>query len=168
MDYENLSEVDQAKTDYELASIGFEIGAGGIAGLARGGTALARLRALRALIQGGGKSATLPADVLRLAEANLTNSGRTVLGSFSGYIDKARARGASFFDIGNRWDSLTPAQRWAANQHFLDKIAASGDRVLLSIPKRQIQEGTYLAREIDYLVRVKGYRWINQWALVPP
>jgi hypothetical protein len=103
--------------------------------------------------------------IVNLAEANITNSGKTVLGHFPGYIDKAKAKGASFFDIGDAWDSLTGAQRWAANTHFLDKIADAGDQVLLSLPKGQIREGSYLAREIDYLINVKGYKWINQWAL---
>jgi hypothetical protein len=100
----------------------------------------------------------------QLAEANITNSGKTVLGHFPGYIDKAKARGASYFDIGNAWDSLTDAERWAANAHFLDKIAEQGDQVLLSLPKSQIREGSYLAKEIKYLIS-KGYRWINQWTL---
>ena len=103
--------------------------------------------------------------IANLAEANITNSGKTVLGHFPGYINKAKARGASYFDIGDAWDSLTDAQRWAANKHFLDKIADAGDQVLLSLPKGQIREGSFLVKEIEYLINKKGYRWINQWAL---
>jgi hypothetical protein len=100
-----------------------------------------------------------------LAESNITNSGKTVLGHFPGYIDKAKAKGASFFDIGKAWDLLTDAERSAANTHFLEKIAAKGDQVLLSLPKSQIREGSSLADEVEYLIKEKGYRWINQWTL---
>lgn len=106
-------------------------------------------------------------DVARLAESNITASGDTVLGSYPGYITKANSRGASYFDIGDTWNTLTPAQRTAANNHFLDVISARGDRVLLSTPKTQIQAGTALADEIAYLTSEKGYVWANQWSLRP-
>jgi RHS repeat-associated protein len=112
---------------------------------------------------GGG--ADLSDDIVKLAEQHLTNSGDTVLGSYPGYITKANAKGASYFDIGNAWDSLTPAQRTAANNHFLDVIASRGDRVLVSTPKLQIRSGTALSSEIQYLTGEKGYVWVNQWSL---
>lgn len=108
-------------------------------------------------------------DTIRTAsEANVTNSGQTVLGHFPGYIEKAKARGASYFDIGDAWDSLSDAQRTAANQHFLDRIAANGDTVILSLPKTKIRPGSSLAWEVQYLITEKGYRWINQWSMVAP
>ena len=110
----------------------------------------------------------LPNDVLQLTERNLTNSGDAVLGSFPGYIEKAQARNASYFDIGKTaWDSLSDTQRWAANRHFLDIVSSRGDRVLLSIPKTKIESGTWLAREVQYLTKERGYVWVNQWALKP-
>ena len=117
----------------------------------------------------------LPDDVLQLAEQNLTDSGLTVLGSFRAtpgklnYIQKARQRGASYFDVGKAWDDLVSrGLNWDANRHFLDVISSRGDDVLLSIPKSEIVPGKYLAREVQYLVSEKGYRWINQWKLVAP
>jgi hypothetical protein len=105
-----------------------------------------------------------------LATANITDSGDTVLGSFAGspnYIGKAQALGASYFDIGGGWDALSPAERTAANDYCLDQIAARGDRVLLSTPKLQIQSGTALSNDIQYLTQDKGYVWVNQWSLRP-
>lgn len=105
-------------------------------------------------------------DVVGLAERNITNSGDTVLGHFPGYIAKANSKGASYFDIGDAWNGLTPAQRWSANTHFLDTRIAAGDRVLLSVPKGDIRPGSYLAQEVQHLTS-NGYRWTNQWSLVP-
>jgi hypothetical protein len=105
-------------------------------------------------------------DVVGLATRNITNSGDTVLGHFPGYLTKANSKGASYFDIGDAWNGLTPSQRWAANTHFLDTRIAAGDRVLLSVPKGDIRPGSYLAQEVQYLTS-NGYRWTNQWSLVP-
>ena len=105
-------------------------------------------------------------DVMRLAEQNITDSGDTVLGHFPGYIEKAQARGASYFDIGDAWEGLTDAQRWAANKHFLDTRIAAGDRILLSQVKNTINSGSYLEQEVKYLLD-NGYKWVNQWALKP-
>jgi hypothetical protein len=112
----------------------------------------------------------LSPEVTALSEAHLTDSGTTVLGRFApggGYIAKAQATGASYFDIGDAWDALTPAERTAANDHFLDVIAERGDRVLLSTPKGQIGGSGALADEIAYLTQEKSYVWVNQWSLRP-
>jgi hypothetical protein len=91
--------------------------------------------------------------VNKLAEANITNSGKTVLGKHiegGGYIKKAQDTGSSYFDNGNKWDKLSPKQRWNANKHFLDKISAKGDEINLSTPKGKIIKGKYLDKEINY------------------
>lgn len=108
-------------------------------------------------------------DILRLTERNLTNTGDTVLGSYPGYINKANARGASYFDIGKpAWDALgDDALRWKANQHFLDIVSSRGDRILLSAPKSKIQPNTWVVREVEYLTQERGYVWVNQWSLRP-
>jgi len=120
-------------------------------------------------ISGASPKIVLPKDVLLLSEANITQSGKTVLGHWDpktgGYITKAEQRGASYFDLGSRWDGLTAAQRTAANQHFLDVIAARGDDILLSVPKTKIRYPSALADEIKYLTEEKGYSWVNQWSL---
>lgn len=122
-----------------------------------------RVKSLRVAAKG---VSGLSDDVVGLATRNITNSGDTVLGHFPGYITKANSKGASYFDIGDAWNGLTPSQRWAANTHFLDTRIAAGDRVLLSVPKGDIRPGSYLAQEVQYLTS-NGYRWTNQWSLVP-
>ncbi len=106
-------------------------------------------------------------DIGSLALRNITHSGDAVLGHFPGYINKANARGASHFDIRDAWNSLSDAERWLVNTHFLDTVADRGDRVLLSLPKTIIRAESYLAKEVQYLTSEKGYVWINQWALKP-
>lgn len=101
----------------------------------------------------------LPKSVIKLSEANITNSGRTVLGSFPGYIQQAKATGSSYFDIGNTWNDLSNEQRWAANVHFLDTIAAKGDVVNISTAKAAIRSDSILADEIRHLINNRGYQW---------
>ena len=105
-----------------------------------------------------------------LAEQHITNSGTTVLGHWSLYIERAHELGASYFDIGpGEWDALVKSGRdpWLLNEHFLANRVAAGDRILLSIEKSMIREKSYLEDEIAYLER-QGYRWVNQWSLHPP
>ena len=109
-------------------------------------------------------------DIKKLAEMHITNTGKTVLGHYDpvtgGYIAKAQRINASYFDIGKAWDLLSPAERKAANIHFLDIIAERGDQVYLSVPKYQIRPNSSLSFEIDYLIKFKGYVWVNQWSLI--
>ena len=113
-----------------------------------------------------GMPEVLPQEIRRLAEGNITDTGET-MGHFPGYITKANSRGASYFDIGDAWNHLNDEQRWAANRHFLDTIAARGDQVNLSLPKQQIRPGSWLEKETKYLIETKGYVWVNQWTLRP-
>lgn len=109
----------------------------------------------------------LSPEIDALSEAHVTDSGTTVLGRFLVYIAKAQSLGASYFDIGDAWNSLSPAEQTAANNHFLDVIAGRGDRVLLSVPKGEVPTTGPLADEIAYLTDEKGYVWVNQWSLRP-
>jgi len=128
---------------------------------------------LKNVVKGGKKTIKLTNRVKKLAESNITDLSTTVLGSYKAklgklnYIQKAKKLGASYFDVGKAWDDLVKiGVEWEADKHFLDVIAKKGDDILLSIPKTKIKPGSYLAREISYLVKEKGYKWINQWKLV--
>jgi len=110
----------------------------------------------------------LSPEIKALSEANITDNGRTVLGSYPGYIEKAQRIGASYFDVGDVWSTLTPAQRTAANQHFLDIVTDAGNHIYLSVPKMSINPESALADEVKYLTGEKRYQWINQWSLKPP
>lgn len=100
-----------------------------------------------------------------LSEANINNSGITVLGHHPGYLEKAIKKKASYFDVGKNWDNMTDIQRGVANVNFLDVIADRGDDIILSVAKKEIRPGSSLANEIKYLIDYKGYKWVNQWSL---
>ncbi len=59
---------------------------------------------------------------------------------------------------------LPPAQRWAANGHFLDLIIAKGDKVILTVARDKIKATSDLAKEVRYLIR-KGYHWVDEFTL---
>ncbi|TGK34827.1 hypothetical protein EHO66_00050, partial [Leptospira kmetyi] len=105
--------------------------------------------------------------IKELAEANLTDTGKTVLGHFPGYIDKAQVKGSSYFDVGDNWNLMTPVEREAANMHFLDVVTERKDQILLSVPITKIQPNSALEAEVKYLIEKKGYVWVNQWSLKP-
>ncbi|OMB91028.1 hypothetical protein [Mycobacterium colombiense] len=115
----------------------------------------------------------MPPELRALSEQHLTGSGETVLGPFrhpSGgpsYIDFAQQRGASYFDIGDAWNSATPIQRLAANQHLLDLTIMNRDKVTLSVPFYRVAPDTYTGAELRYL-EAHGYRRVGENTLVPP
>jgi RHS repeat-associated protein len=110
---------------------------------------------------------TLSDDIVRLADQHLTGSGETVLGHYADdYIGLAQSRGASYFDIGDAWNGLTPAQQWAANQRVLDAAIANGDRIILATARTNIRYPSALADEIQYLTG-RGYVWLDDFTLVP-
>jgi len=106
-------------------------------------------------------------DLARLADSHLTGSGETVLGhGTDDYVGLAQSRGASYFDIGDTWNDLSPAQRWAANQRVLDAAIGNGDRIILATSRQNIRFPSVLADEIQYLAS-NGYTWLDDTTLVP-
>lgn len=108
-----------------------------------------------------------------LSEQHLTGSGETVIGPYapeggaSSYVDVARQRGASYFDIGNAWDESTDVQRLAANQHVLDAAIANRDTITLSVSFGKIGPNTFTGAEIRYL-ESHGYQRMGMNTLIPP
>ncbi|HEV7580479.1 MAG TPA: NAD(+)--arginine ADP-ribosyltransferase [Mycobacterium sp.] len=112
-------------------------------------------------------------QLLALSEQHLTGSGETVLGPFKprggglSYIDFAELHRASYFDIGDAWESATPIERLAANQHVLDIAIARGDTVTLSVPFGKIDPNSFTGAEIRYL-ESHGYHRAGNDKLIPP
>ena len=95
------------------------------------------------LSQAGGVSQKM----INLTESNITSNGKTVLGHWPEYIDKAKGMNASYFDLGNAWEANSGP---IANKYFLDIISNRGDQIFLSVPKMQIRAGSQLVDEINY------------------
>ncbi len=115
----------------------------------------------------------MPPELLGLSEQHLTGSGETVLGPFKppnggpSYIEVADGRNASYFDIGDAWNSYTPAEQMAANQHVLDIAIANRDKITLSVPFGKVDLNSFTAAEIRYL-EAHGYHRVGNNILMPP
>ncbi|GAA4537642.1 hypothetical protein [Mycobacterium paraffinicum] len=112
-------------------------------------------------------------ELRAMSEQHLTGSGETVLGPFRppdkgpSYIDVAQQHGASYFDLGDAWNSLSWTERLAANQHVLDVAIANRDRVTLSVPFYRVGPDTFTAAEVRYL-EAHGYQRVGDNVLLPP
>ncbi|OBE93901.1 hypothetical protein [Mycobacterium sp. 852002-10029_SCH5224772] len=112
-------------------------------------------------------------ELRAMSEAHLTGSGETVLGPFRppgggpSYLQVADDRGASYFSLGDAWNSFTPTEQLAANQHVLDIAIANRDKITLSVPFHRVAPDTYTAAELRYL-EAHGYRRIGENMLMPP
>ncbi|MEW6747577.1 MAG: RHS repeat-associated core domain-containing protein [Planctomycetota bacterium] len=95
--------------------------------------------------------------------------GRSVLGHYPEYVNLAEELGARRFNIpGEIWDRMTDAERWTANQKFLDRMIRRGDEIILATPVDRVRPGSYFSRELDYLFN-KGYTVsADGTRLIPP
>lgn len=51
---------------------------------------------------------------------------------------------------------MSEAERWGANQKFLDRMISRGDEIILATPLDKVRPGSYFARELEYMGS-KGY-----------
>jgi hypothetical protein len=81
------------------------------------------------------------------------------LGKYPDYINLASELNAKRFNIPTEiWRKMTPAEQWAANQKFLDRMITRGDNIVLSNKVTDINSVSGAFRkELDYLMG-KGYR----------
>ncbi|HUG67729.1 MAG TPA: hypothetical protein VMM76_08250, partial [Pirellulaceae bacterium] len=85
-------------------------------------------------------------------------SNQTVLGRYPDYVRLSDDLGARRFDIPSHiWKEMAPAEQWAANRKFLDRLVAKGDEIILSNPANSARPGSFFAREIEYLKSL-GFR----------
>ncbi|MBN1612369.1 MAG: hypothetical protein JW940_37405, partial [Polyangiaceae bacterium] len=107
--------------------------------------------------------------VLRIGKAaEAVARGTTVLGHHPEYLERAAELGARRFNIPTRvWNKMSAAEQWAANQRFLDRLIARGDRVVLSTPAAEARAGSFFARELQYL-KSHGYTLNPQGTMLLP
>jgi RHS repeat-associated protein len=98
-----------------------------------------------------------------------TGVGKTVLGHYPEYVQLAEQLGARRFHVPlDAWNRMTAAEQWAANVKFLDRTIRRGDEILLATPLEQVRTGSWLEREIKYLLE-KGYQVSPDGTkLIPP
>lgn len=82
-----------------------------------------------------------------------------VIGHYPEYIELSDQIGVKPFSIPeNIWDKMTLAEQWAANQKFLDRAIARGSEFILATPIDKVRAGSFLQREIEYLIS-QGYKF---------
>jgi hypothetical protein len=92
-----------------------------------------------------------------------------VLGRYPEYKQLGEEIGGRIFDIPSEvWDAMSPEERWAANQRFLDRAIARGSEIRLASPAGEAEVGSSYARELQYL-ESKGYTLGSDGTtMVPP
>jgi RHS repeat-associated protein len=84
-----------------------------------------------------------------------------VIGHYPEYVQLANKLDAKVFSIPQEvWSKMSPAEQWAANQKFLDRAIAKGAEFILATPIDQVRSGSFLEKEIAYLLS-QGYRLIE-------
>lgn len=94
--------------------------------------------------------------------------GTSVLGHYPVYLEKAAELGARRFNVPpDIWAKMSPAEQWAANQKFLDRLIARGDEVVLTTAVDAVRRGSALEREIRYLIS-RGYQVVEDGLRLVP
>jgi RHS repeat-associated protein len=101
---------------------------------------------------------SLQAARLAMAEGQAGNKVAAVIGKYPNYLKVADQIGAKRFNIPtNVWNKMTEAERWIANQKFLDRAISRGGDVMLDRPIKEISSVSgALRKELNYLSQ-RGY-----------
>jgi RHS repeat-associated protein len=112
---------------------------------------------LAMMFVGGGMTKIAGLSSAARGTAAAVERGTTVLGRYPGYLNTAKSLGARYLDVPPaRWARMTPAEQWAANTRFLDRLIGRGDDVVLSTAAREAAPNSFFARELEYLTS-RGY-----------
>src|SRR6266487_3694886 len=96
---------------------------------------------------------SLQAARVAVAEQQARNEVAAVIGKYPNYLKVADEVGAKRFNIPtNIWNKMSEAQRWGANQKFLDRAIARGGDIMLDKPIKDINSVSgELRKELNYL-----------------
>lgn len=93
--------------------------------------------------------------------ASKTQAPQKVIGHYPEYVEMSKKLGTKPFSIPDDiWNKMTKAEQWAANQKFLDRAIAKGTEFNLATPIDKVRPGSFLEKEINYLLS-QGYKFIN-------
>jgi RHS repeat-associated protein len=88
----------------------------------------------------------------------LAERGITVLGHKGQYVERALELGGRYLNVPTAfWERMSEAEKWAANERFLDRAIARGDEFILATQAGAARANSFFARELEYLAS-KGYR----------
>jgi hypothetical protein len=112
---------------------------------------------MQVVVPGGGKLLG-PALESTIGKV-IAKSGITILGKVGHYEIAAEVLKANSFQIPPEvWAKMTTAEKWSANQEFLDSLIIRGDEIVFSDPVKNINNVSGAFRkEIEYLLQ-KGYK----------
>ncbi len=113
----------------------------------------------------GGVVGTVRKAGAGLAAAAMTR-GKTVLGHYPEYLALADKFGSRRLNIPREFRSrMSAAEKWAANQRFLDRLIRRGDDVILATQANLALKGSTFERELQYLLS-HGYQIVDDgWRL---
>ena len=124
-------------------------------------TPVAIATAIVTLPLGGGMGMMGKAGLAMGLARSATAATPRVLGSYPQYLQAAEGLGAKAFDVPSSiFSSWSSGAQWAANQKFLDRGIAQGAEFIIASPRNQIREGSFLSKEIGYLLN-RGYGWAS-------
>src|SRR5690554_1725972 len=84
-----------------------------------------------------------------------------VIGHYPEYVELAKKLKAKIFNMPLEvWNTMNKAQQWAANQKFLDKAIKCKSEFVLATPYDKIKAGSWLSKEVSYLLK-HGYKWVE-------
>ncbi len=96
-----------------------------------------------------------------------TTQGITVIGHYPEYVKMGEELGANIFQVPmDIWKTMSPAEQWAANQHFLDEAVTRGDIFRLATPLEEMRLGSGFYQEVNYLMSLGYTPTANGTALI--
>jgi hypothetical protein len=102
-----------------------------------------------------------PFNEIRTGVDAAAQTSRIVLGHYPEYVTKAQQLGARYFSVpADVWEKMGDAERWAANQRFLDRAVRRGSEIILATPLDRVRPGSWFQTELRYLMDL-GYRCIG-------
>ena len=91
-----------------------------------------------------------------------------VIGHYPAYAQVAEAMGMKYFSIPTEvWNGMSETAQWAANRQFLNEGIAAGAEFVLATRQADIRAGSFLVKEVAYLLK-HGYKWADdKLSLIP-
>ncbi len=102
-------------------------------------------------------TANQPADMTLDEFASQYGSNKKVIGHYPEYVEMSKELNVKPFSVPDKyWNRMTPTEQWAANQKFLERAIKKGADFILATPPDKVRLGSFLEKEINFLLH-NGY-----------